>query len=171
MDFSNSDFTGASLAGATLLGTNLSNSDLHGANLRTELSGANLDGANLEGASSLSWFAGRTKGIASKEDAPPASLRGTKFGGTTVVITALVGLIGHTASVDLDAPDFDNATLDCWERPLDSYLTPALRNDSIAAAQARLEADALRFIMKKWPTAKLTERCSALQGLATSATP
>jgi uncharacterized protein YjbI with pentapeptide repeats len=172
MDLSGSDFTDASLNGAKLLGTNLSKSNLTGVDFgNADLSGANLDGANLDRASNFGWFAGRTQGINGQHDAPPASLRGTMFGNTTIVITKLVGLAGHTASVDLAAPNFDNATLDCWDQPLEHYLKPALRTDAAAARQAAYEAEALQLIQAKWPTAKLTRSCSILQGPSTSATP
>jgi uncharacterized protein YjbI with pentapeptide repeats len=162
MDFSGSDFTGASLVGTRLLGTNLSNSNLSGVNFNyTSLSGAKLDGAKLDGATNLGWLAERKKGVIGKEDAPPATLRGTTFSGTTVSITALVGIVGLAASVDLDAPNFDNATIYCWDRPLDHYLTPLHRNDAMAAAQEMLETQAIRKIRAKWPTAKFTEHCSS----------
>ena len=162
LDFSSSDFTGASLRGAKLSGTNLSNSNLSGVNFGTHLSGADLDGARLDGAINLGWFAERKKGIIGNEDVPPASLRGTTFSGATVSITDLVGIAGLTESVDLDAPNLDNVTIYCWDRPLDHYLNPGYRNDTIATAQEIREAQAIQKIRNKWPTAKFTGYCSAL---------
>jgi uncharacterized protein YjbI with pentapeptide repeats len=164
LNFEGGDFTGASLNGVKLNGTNLANANLSGIDFNyTSFAGANLDGATLSGATNLKWFAESKRGVSGAIDAPPASLRDTIFNGTTVPITALVGIAGHAASIDLDAPNFDNVTLDCWERPLDHYLNRPLRNDAIAAAQEMREARAIWTIRTKWPTAKLTERCSALQ--------
>jgi uncharacterized protein YjbI with pentapeptide repeats len=162
LDFSSGDFTGASLRGAKLSGTNLSNSNLSGVNFGAHLSGADLDGARLDGATNLGWFAERKKGIIGNEDVPPASLRGTTFSGATVSITDLVGIAGLTKSVDLDAPNLDNVTIYCWDRPLDHYLNPRYRNDAIAAAQEAREAEAVQKIRDKWPTAKFTGHCTAL---------
>jgi uncharacterized protein YjbI with pentapeptide repeats len=172
LDFSNSDFTGASLTGVKLIGTNLSNSNLSRVDLNyATLSGANLDAARLDGATNLGWFAERKKGVNRNLDAPPASLRGTTFGGTTVSITALVGIVGHAASIDLDTPNFDNVTIACDRLPLERYLEHSLRNDATAAAQDMLESQAIKRIRAKWPTTKLTDYCSILQGSPTSATP
>jgi uncharacterized protein YjbI with pentapeptide repeats len=172
MDFSGSDFRDASLRGTKFKGTNLSNSNLSGVDFESAaLSGANLDGARVDGASNLGWLAERRKGIRGNEDVPPASLRETTFNGTTVEITTLVGIVGYLDSVDLNAPNFDNATLDCMDRPLLHYLVNSLVNEANSAAQARREAEAIRLIQAKWPTAKLTERCRVEQDLPTSATP
>jgi len=163
LNFEGGDFTGASLSGVKLNGTNLANANLSGIDFNyTSFSGANLDGATLSGAANLKWFAASKRGVNGAIDSPPASLRDTIFNGTTVPITALVGIAGLAASIDLDAPNFDNVTLDCWERPLDHYLNRPLRNDAIAAAQAMREERAIWTIRNKWPTAKLTDRCAAL---------
>jgi uncharacterized protein YjbI with pentapeptide repeats len=164
LDFEGGDFAGASLSGVKLNGTNLAKANLSGVDLNyVSFAGANLDGATLSGATNLKWFAESKRGVTGAIDGPPASLRGTIFSGTTVPITALVGIAGHAASIDLDAPNFDNVTIDCWERPLDHYLTRPLRNDAVVAAQAMREERAIWTIRNKWPTAKLTDRCSALQ--------
>ena len=163
LNFEGGDFTGASLSGVKLNGTNLANANLSGIDFNyTTFSGANLDGATMTGATNLKWFAESKRGVTGAIDAPPASLRGTIFNGTTVPITGLVGIAGYATSIDLDAPNFDNVTLDCWERPLDHYLNRPLRNDAIAAAQDMREAQAISKIRSKWPSAKLTDRCSAL---------
>jgi uncharacterized protein YjbI with pentapeptide repeats len=163
LNFEGGDFTGASLSGVKLNGTNLANANLSGIDFNyTKFSGANLDGATLSGATNLKWFAESKRGVTGVIDAPPASLRGTIFNGATIPITGLVGIAGYAASIDLDAPNFDNVTIDCWERPLEHYLNRPLRNDAIAAAQDMREAQAIVKIRKKWPTAKLTDRCSAL---------
>lgn len=161
LDFSGGNFFGASLSRAGLSGTNLSNSNLSRVDFGgASLSGANLDGANLDSATNLGSFAEQKKGVNGIKDAPPASLRGANFSGTTVAITDLVGIAGLTASVDLDAPILDKVTIHCWEQPLEHFLRPSYRNDAIAAAQARLEADAVRKIRDKWPTAKFTGACA-----------
>lgn len=158
LDFRNADFTGATLKGVTLVDTDFSNSNLSHVNFQnSSFSNAVLDGANLEGATNLGWF------VASPDDTDgksrPASVNGTRFAGTTIGITMLVGLDGPASSIDLDAPDFSNATIDCSEDG--SWGHVRRRGADALKAQQQREAAAIRQIQAKWPTAQLTSGCAA----------
>jgi uncharacterized protein YjbI with pentapeptide repeats len=158
LDFRNADFTGATLKGVTLFDTDFSNSNLSRVDFKySSFSNTVLDGANLEGAANLGWFAASPEETDGKSR--PASLNGTRFAGTTIGITMLVGLDGSASSIDLDAPDFSGATIDCSENGTWGYVGRLGEED--LKAQRQHEVVAIRQIQAKWPTVQLTAGCAA----------
>lgn len=158
LDFRNADFTGASLKGVTLAATNFTNANLSRVDFQySSFSNTILDGASLEGTTILGWFAAppeKTTG-----NGGPASLKGTRFAGTKIGITMLVGLDGAASSIDLDAPDFSGATIDCSEDGSRGYVRR--QGEEALKAQRQHEVAAIRQIQAKWPSVQLTAGCAA----------